>query len=165
VAEMRGSLEGPLEAGAERAGRAIEGALLRAVRTGKFGLEDLKRIALSVMAEIAAAALRGGIDAIAAGGGRGPGLTSLAAALLSGLPGRATGGPVSPGRGYLVGERGPELFVPTASGRIETARPGTGRAVRISISINAPSGTEPRALSASSRQIAREVRAALMRAE
>ena len=32
---------------------------------------------------------------------------------------RALGGPVSRGRAYLVGERGPELFVPHASGRIE----------------------------------------------
>ena len=35
-----------------------------------------------------------------------------------GLPGRATGGPVSAGRAYRVGERGPEYFVPTSSGRI-----------------------------------------------
>lgn len=33
---------------------------------------------------------------------------------------RALGGPVSFGKPYLVGERGPELFVPGASGRIET---------------------------------------------
>jgi hypothetical protein len=31
---------------------------------------------------------------------------------------RATGGPVSSGKSYLVGERGPELFVPSSSGNI-----------------------------------------------
>jgi phage-related minor tail protein len=31
---------------------------------------------------------------------------------------RATGGPVSSGKSYLVGERGPELFVPSGSGNI-----------------------------------------------
>jgi hypothetical protein len=36
------------------------------------------------------------------------------------VPARALGGPVSFGRPYLVGERGPELFVPGMSGRIET---------------------------------------------
>jgi TP901 family phage tail tape measure protein len=36
------------------------------------------------------------------------------------LPGRATGGPVTMARPYIVGERGPELFVPSATGRIET---------------------------------------------
>lgn len=163
VAQMRGALEGPLEVGAERAGRAIEGALLRAVRTGRFGFEDLKRMALSVLAEIAAAAVRSGIGAIAGGGGSG--LVSLASAILTGAPGRATGGPVAPGRAYLVGERGPELFVPTASGRIETGRPAGGRDVRVSISINAPDGAEPRALAASGRQVARAVRTALMRAD
>jgi TP901 family phage tail tape measure protein len=33
-------------------------------------------------------------------------------------PGRAMGGPVIGGSPYLVGERGPELFVPSSSGRI-----------------------------------------------
>ena len=65
--------------------------------------------------EIAAGALR---SAIGGAGGRG-GLLSLGASVLTsalGLPGRATGGPVAPGRAYVVGEQGPELFVPTSSG-------------------------------------------------
>ena len=33
-------------------------------------------------------------------------------------PGRATGGPVSAGSPYIVGERGPELFVPASNGNI-----------------------------------------------
>lgn len=37
---------------------------------------------------------------------------------LSGLPPRADGGPVSAGSAYLVGERGPEIFKPNASGAI-----------------------------------------------
>mgnify|MGYP003671231939 FL=1 len=32
--------------------------------------------------------------------------------------GRATGGPVSSSKSYLVGERGPELFVPNSNGSI-----------------------------------------------
>ena len=35
-----------------------------------------------------------------------------------GYPGRAGGGPVSAGQPYMVGEQGPELFVPSHSGRI-----------------------------------------------
>jgi phage-related minor tail protein len=163
VAEMRASLEGPLVAGVDRAGRALESALLRAVRTGKFGFEDLKRVALSVMAEIAAAALRG--SGGGGGGSTAQGLIATAGQLLGaalGAPGRATGGPVSPGRAYVVGERGPELFVPTSSGRIETGH-GGARDIRMNITINAPAGTEPQALAASSRQVARAVRAALVR--
>jgi phage-related minor tail protein len=34
------------------------------------------------------------------------------------LPGRATGGSVTGGQPYLVGERGPELFMPGRSGGI-----------------------------------------------
>ncbi|MBN8816271.1 MAG: tail tape measure protein [Sphingomonas sp.] len=158
VAAMRGELDGPLAAGAERAGRAIEGTLLRAVRTGKLGFEDLKATILSVTGAIAASALRGGVQAI--GGGSGGGLGSLLVGLLAGSPGRATGGPVSPGRPYRVGERGPELFVPTASGRVE-ASDGASREVRVAITVNAAAGEAPQALQRSSRQVARAVRAAL----
>lgn len=163
VAEMRASLEGPLAAGVDRAGRAIESALMRAVRTGRFGFEDLKKVALSVLAEIAAAAMRSG------GTASGPSLAAVAGQVLGGLlglPGRATGGPVAPGRAYLVGERGPELFVPTSSGRIDPSTgSGQGRDIRVSININAPGDAAPRALAASSRQVARAVRSALMRLE
>ncbi|HEY0411904.1 MAG TPA: tail tape measure protein [Allosphingosinicella sp.] len=170
VAEMRGQLEGPLAQGVDRAGRAIETALLRAVRTGKLGFEDLKKVALSAMGEIAAAAYRGGLAALAGGAaGQGAGAAGLGVLgqLLSsilGASGRATGGAVSPGRAYMVGERGPELFVPTAGGRVEAAAPG-GRDIRMSIVINAPAGTEAQALARSGRQVARAVRRALEQAE
>lgn len=72
---------------------------------------------------------------------------------------------MAPGRPYLVGERGPELFVPTASGRVETMGAQAPREVRVSISINAPAGEPAGALRASGRQVARAVRAALMRVE
>lgn len=173
VAAMKAELIGPFAAGAEQAGRMLENALVRAVRTGKFGFEDLKRVALSAMAEIAGAMIRGGLDSLFGSGGKqgGGGLGGLFANLVSllpglfGAPGKAIGGPVSPGRPYLVGERGPELFVPTASGRIETAGPGQGRGVNVRITINAPAGSDAQALKASGRQVARAVRQALMRAE
>lgn len=37
---------------------------------------------------------------------------------LAELPGRAHGGPVSANNAYMVGERGPELFIPNSSGNI-----------------------------------------------
>ena len=43
-------------------------------------------------------------------------LSQLTSVTLSGA--RANGGPVGGGRAYLVGERGPEIFVPGASGQI-----------------------------------------------
>lgn len=160
LAEIRGGLEGSLTTSAEIAGRGIEHALLRAVRTGKFGFEDLKKVALSVLADIAANAVRGGLNALFGGNG---GLSGAIGSLF-GAPGRATGGPVSPGRAYLVGERGPELFVPASSGRIDAnasdLRSG-GRDVRVSITINAGAGEAAGVLAQSSRQVARAVRAAI----
>jgi hypothetical protein len=159
VAAMRAELGGPLTSGAERAGRAIEGALLRAVRTGKFGFEDLRRAALGVLDSITAASLRGGMDALI-GGSAGAGLVRLLGGL-AGSPGRATGGPVSPGRPYWVGERGPEIFVPANAGSVVTAPGASVREVRVAIHVNAPAGEAPRALAQSSRQVARAVKAAL----
>lgn len=171
VADMRGRLEGPLGQGVERAGSLIESTLARAIRTGKLGFDDLKRVALSVLAEIASASIRGGLNSLFGGSGGGQqsgaqGLINAGAQILSsllGAPGRATGGPVSPGRAYMVGERGPELFVPTSSGSIATGASGGGRDVRVSISVNAPAGSASDTLARSSRQVARAVRAALAR--
>lgn len=168
VADMRGVLEGSFGDGVDRAGRMLEGSLVRAIRTGKLGFEDLKRTALATMAEIAASTIRSGLGSVLGGGNGGGqgGLLGLGTALLGsvlGLPGRATGGPVAPGRGYLVGERGPELFVPTASGSIAPMASGGLRDVRVSISVNAPAGAAPDMLARSSRQIARAVRGALLR--
>jgi phage-related minor tail protein len=165
VAAMRAELDGPFAAGAAQAGRVLENALVRAVRTGKLGFEDLKRVALAAMAEIAGSAFRGGIGALFGGGEGGGGLAASVGTLLAaflGAPGRAAGGAVTPGRAYLVGERGPELFVPAANGQVEP-RLGGGRDIRMSITINAPAGAEAKALGQSSRQLAQAVRRALVR--
>ena len=186
VAVMRGQIDGPLSDGLARAGQVLERGLLSALRRGSLGFDDLKRIALAVMEEIAAAAISRGLSAIGLGGSSGG--ASLGGGLLAGLlglPGRATGGPVSAGRPYLVGvvvpeaewalgfarDKGlpaelhklhPELFVPHGFGRIEPrGSPGT-RDVRVSISINAAGPSSPAALQASSRQVARAVRRALI---
>jgi hypothetical protein len=162
VASMRGELEGPLVAGAGRAGRLIDSSLAKAILSGKTGFDDLKKVALSAMADIAQASLRalfqtpGGASF---GSGVLNGLGSVITSLL-GAPGRATGGPVSAGRGYLVGERGPELFVPSSSGRIEHVG-GGGKDVRVAIAIQSPTPADPQVLRQSSRQVARAVRSAL----
>ena len=165
VSAMRGELEGPLAAGATRAGRTIENALGRAIVNGKLGFDDLKKIALSAMAEIAQASLRGLFSSIAGGasGGQG-GLGGLLTGLVSSLfaaPGRATGGPVSGGRGYMVGEHGPEYFVPQGAGRVERLGGGGARDVRVAISVTSPQPGDPAVLRQSSRQVARAVRSAL----
>ena len=69
--------------------------------------------------------------------------------------GRAGGGAVSPGQSFLVGERGPELFTPGASGRVSPMA-----AAPVSVSINLPGVSDVESFRRSETQIA----AALARA-
>lgn len=169
VESMRGTLDTSLVDGFERAGSVLERGLLSAVRKGSLGFDDLKRVAFNALNEIAAQAMSSGFSNLfgSTGSGGGGGIASMFSNVVGaalGLPGRATGGPVSPGEAYLVGERGPEIFVPTSSGRVEANAAGgqAGRDVRVSINLAAPRGTDaPVALRRSSRQLASQVRRAL----
>ncbi len=163
VQAMRESLEGSLGDGANAAGRGIETALARAARSGKFAFEDLANVAAKALADIAAAALKVELGG-AAGSGATAGLSGLVSGLL-GLPGRATGGPVGPGRAYLVGERGPEVFVPTSSGRVEVAGgQRAAAAVNVTVNVAAPREAGPDFMAKTGRQVAQSVRRALARA-
>ncbi len=162
VEAMRSSFDASLLSGFERAGSVLERGLLGAIRRGGIGFEDLRRVALSALEDIAAQAVKIGLGSAGFGTG---GLGAVAAGALGsllGLPGRATGGPVSPGSAYVVGERGPELFVPTSAGRVETAQ-ATPREVRVAIQLSTPRGSSaPTALRRSARQVASSVRRALL---
>lgn len=157
VADMRGTLAGTLTEGAEAAGRGIESALRRAARTGRLEFEDLARVAGRALGDIAAAALR-----LDGGSGLGSAIGGAGAGLL-GLPGRATGGPVSPGQAFLVGERGPELFVPSSAGRVETMG-SRGAVVNVTVNVAAPREAGAPFMAQTGRQVARSVRRALERA-
>lgn len=66
-------------------------------------------------------AINAGVDAIASAAANVVRRALQAAKSAVGVPGdegRAGGGPVYPGTGYTVGERGPELFMPNVAGRI-----------------------------------------------
>lgn len=168
VGDIRRELDGPLAQGVDRAGSGIERALARAAVTGKFGFEDLRRVALSALADIAAGALRTDIGALFGGSGGGGGLagalTSSIGSLFGGVPGRATGGPVTSGSAYMVGERGPELFVPTAAGRVETMAGGRSGPVSVTINVAAARDATPALMQQTGTQVARAVRQALQRA-
>ena len=53
------------------------------------------------------------------------------------LPGRANGGPVSSGQTYMVGERGPELFVPGRSGTIVANDKMGGGSTNVVVNVDA----------------------------
>ena len=144
VARMRDSFDGILVEGFTRGGSTLERSLASAIRKGSLGFEDLGKVASRVLDTIASQSLRAGLSSLGVGAGSGAdggvagGLASLIGSVF-GLPGRATGGPVAPGRPYVVGERGPEMFVPTSAGRIETgAAPGGERNVNVSIRVVSP---------------------------
>lgn len=168
MAAMRSRFDGTLVDGLARAGDVLERGLLTAIRRGNLGFEDLGQVATRALDRIAEHALGLGLDALfSPGGGSAPGGSGLLAGLIGailGLPGRATGGLVAPDRPFLVGERGPELFVPASAGRIEPTASLTGARgdVRVAISLAAPRGTEaPLAMRRSARQVASAVRRAL----
>lgn len=157
LGEMRAALTDELVPAADVAGRGIESALQHAARNGSLAFRDLARVAARALGEMAASALAPGSSAL------GSALGSATAGIL-GLAGRATGGPVAPGQAYLVGERGPEVFVPTSSGRIENGSAAT-RPVNLTVNISGGAGQSREFMAETARQMARSVRRAMAQAE
>ena len=80
-----------------------------------------------VLKGLAAQILTSGLLNIISGGAYGVAFGSSLGGLGKVFGGaRANGGPVSMGNAYLVGERGPELFVPNSSGYINANKSGGG---------------------------------------
>jgi hypothetical protein len=98
---------------------SFEDALVDIVTGSESAADAFKRLANSIIADLARIAIRQAImgpiaAALGGGGGAGGGLNL--GALFGGA--RAAGGPVEAGKAYLVGEKRPELFVPNKSGVI-----------------------------------------------
>jgi len=96
--------------------QSMEDALVGLAKTGKFAWKDM----LATMAEDL---LRSQIRQLFASmmGGKSSGGSVILGALssLGGILGfRANGGPISAGNPYVVGERGPELVIPSSSGTV-----------------------------------------------
>ncbi len=95
---------------------ALERTLTRAARTGEL---SFKAMVDAIVADLARLAIQTFVTKPIEGI-----LSNVAGSLFGGA--RALGGPVGTGRAFLVGERGPETFVPSVHGRIEP-RAGGGR--------------------------------------
>ena len=99
-------------------GSSIKTGVLEAIQGAIDGTKSLQDVANNLLTNIANKlfdvavnfALFGAMSGTGTGGG-----------LLGGLFKRANGGSVMAGQGYLVGERGPELFMPGRSGGIAPA--------------------------------------------
>ena len=97
--------------------KGMEDALVKFVQTGKL---DFKSLANSIIADLIRIQIQNSIMkplAQATSGLSFSGLFNSAGSFLSGLF-KADGGPVSSGQPYIVGEEGPEWFVPNGSGTI-----------------------------------------------
>lgn len=107
---------------------------------------------------------RGELSAIGGLGasGRNDGLLGdLTSGILGLFEARAFGGPVNAGQPYLVGERGPELFMPQTAGRINPTI-GGGGGVNITMNVTTPDVSSFRASQA---QIAASMMDAARRAQ
>lgn len=96
---------------------------------------------------------------LSAGRSVGP-LSTSGTPLLTGLITRANGGPVFPGQPYLVGERGPEMFMPGTAGNIVPN--GKGQTIIINVPVAKGSTyTSPKSRRELASQIASAVQGAL----
>jgi len=107
-------------------------ALTDFVMTGKANFRDF---ANSVIADIMRIAIRQSIVQPIAGG-------LMSAFGMAAVPAMASGGPVFGGSPYMVGERGPELFVPSSSGSIVPG--GGGGNVTVNVQNNTGQPIEKR---------------------
>ena len=128
---------GDLERAIEGWGRKSASALTDFAMEGKASFNDFARSVIKDLIEMSVyqnlvKPLFGMMGA--AGGPFG----ALGSMLFGGF--RAAGGPVASGTAYVVGERGPELFVPNTAGRIVPNGAGGGGDMHVSIVVNAEGG-------------------------
>jgi tape measure domain-containing protein len=130
---------------------AIQGAVDGTKTLGEVASGVLKNIANKVLDVAINFALFGAMSGTGTGGG-----------LLGGLfMKRANGGPVTGGSTYLVGERGPELFVPGRSGSIvPNDKLGSGGSTSVVVNVDA-SGSKVEGNDQQGNQLGRVIAAAV----
>ncbi len=80
--------------------------------------------------------------------------------------GRAGGGPVISNQAFLVGERGPELFVPSSAGRVVANRDlSSGGGAPVVVNFNFPQGADAESFKRSQSQISAMVSRALSKGQ
>ena len=84
----------------------FEDSIIEGLKNGKFAFKDFADFVIEQILRIAIQ------EAILKP------ITGKVESFFGGLFGRASGGPVNSGQAYIVGERGPELFVPSGNGNI-----------------------------------------------
>nr|BAR22991.1 phage tail tape measure protein [uncultured Mediterranean phage uvMED]BAR23128.1 phage tail tape measure protein [uncultured Mediterranean phage uvMED] len=118
-------------------GSAIEAGIVDSLTAAVEGTKSLAEVASQTLRQVASILLQFGVRTALGGI---PGLEKF-------FPGRALGGPVSAQKPYMVGERGPELFVPGAQGNIvpNNAMGGANVVVNVDASGSQAQGNQPNA--------------------
>lgn len=150
-----------LKTGFDGVAKGLGATLKNFVQTGQLSFKSLRDAALKAFQEIATGLIKSGLMQIFNQNSGG-----FFSSLASAFAGRATGGPVNPQRAFLVGERGPEVFIPPSNGRIapltSAATAASSRPISVTVNVNnnspQPMGRE------SAGQIALAVRRAVQRA-
>ena len=128
----------------EKVGKTLEDGLVDAFMNIGKGAEAMKDTMDSILKMIMAELIRVFI------------VQASVQAIKAWWVGRAEGGPVSAGKPYLVGEKGPELFVPGSSGGIvpndQLAGAGAGAGGNVSVNFNITSWDSRDTLQAISQQ-------------
>jgi hypothetical protein len=102
-----------------RAGNQLINDASFAITDAILGAQSLGDALVQTFARAGESILQSGILNLLSGGTQGTSFGSVFSAFGSLFGGaRANGGPISAGRAYLVGERGPELVVPRADGMV-----------------------------------------------
>jgi lambda family phage tail tape measure protein len=115
----------------QRLTSGLEDLFVNFVKTGKLSFKDLVNTMIEEMARIQFRKMA----SILSGGGGGGGL--FGGSIVPGF--LAAGGPAIANKPYIVGEKGPELFVPKGSGTVipNSALNGTGIGGNVTYNINA----------------------------
>ena len=96
-------------------GQTIAGGVTSAVEGLVNGSKELNAVLSDVLKQVGMLLIRAGLSAIA---NDGPGAQRGILSALLGQIGRQEGGAVAADKPYIVGEAGPELFVPSTSGKV-----------------------------------------------
>jgi lambda family phage tail tape measure protein len=116
----------------------LEDALFQFFTTGKLGWKDFANNVIQEMIRIQTRQLAANL---LSGGGGGGGKAGGGGGLFGGsiIPGfLASGGPANANKPYIVGERGPELFVPRSTGTVvPNDQLGMGGGASVTYNINA----------------------------
>lgn len=95
----------------------ISSGFADAVLSGQNFAQSIHQMAQQIIRDLVRVAIQGALMKAFLGGATG-GVGFLGSLFGGGVGARAAGGPVSSGKPYVIGERGPELFVPRQSGAI-----------------------------------------------